>query len=260
MEIPIISKKIMTRMALYKNKNRLMIFLLNLETHMHEVSYFYGYLSRSEKERAKKFSTKELYDQYVISHGILRLILSAYVGFPTYAIEFFYNGYGKPFLKNSFVQFNISHSNQKAIYILSPYHHVGIDIEYHDHNLNIKEFLETVFTPYEKKLFERIREDNQKLDFFYQVWTAKEALIKANGKGLFYPLTEIEVKSIKSGLESCVLKDKIERKTWYFSQIEHISSYHISYASEYQNDEVMLIEKDINDYTFNSYSELKKLG
>ena len=256
MKAPIISEQILTRMVLYKNKNDLTIFLLNLETHMHDVEYFYGCLSRLEKERAKKFTTEVLYARYVISHGILRHILSAYVGVPPKALEFFYNAFGKPFLRNSSIQFNMSYSNQKAVYILSPYHYVGIDIEYHDHDLNIKEFLEEVFTPYEKKIFGAI-EINQKLDFFYQVWTAKESLIKANGKGLSYPLTEVEVKSIKSNLKTCILKENREHKTWYFSQMKHMSNYHISYASEYQYNKVMLIEKDINDYSFNSYSELK---
>jgi len=39
-----------------------------------------------------------------------------------------------------------------------------------------------------------------RLDYFYQLWSGKESLIKAFGKGFYYPVTKIKLMANKMGI------------------------------------------------------------
>ncbi len=101
--------------------------------------------------------------------------------------ELDYNEYGKPFLKNNCGwHFNISHCRKLAACAIaqSP---IGVDVE------RIRQFPELVlkrcFTERETEL---IKESNNSDLTFFQLWTLKEAYVKAIGRGLSYPLRDAE--------------------------------------------------------------------
>ena len=67
---------------------------------------------------------------------------------------------------------------------------MGIDIELHDKNLKVEELASFVLTPEEHKYLSSLK-PRDKLSFFYTFWTKKEALVKAIGQGLSYPINTI---------------------------------------------------------------------
>jgi 4'-phosphopantetheinyl transferase len=99
-----------------------------------------------------------------------------------------YTSYNKPFLNDINTKFNISHSGEIVVCVLSDMNDVGIDVEIID-KINIQDF-ESQMT---KKEWENIMliEDEKKA--FFDYWTQKEAVIKANGQGLSIPLKSFEV-------------------------------------------------------------------
>ncbi|MDD9139800.1 MAG: hypothetical protein NQ127_02610 [Candidatus Cardinium sp.] len=115
------------------------------------------FLSTEEKIQASKYYTNYLRRLYIISHGILRYILryilSYYVKQHPKDIEFVYSEYGKPFLKDSSIQFNMSHSHDIVSYVIALNYRVGIDIELRDSNLDVQELASLVFTPTEYSFF-----------------------------------------------------------------------------------------------------------
>ncbi len=90
-----------------------------------------------------------------------------------------YTSYNKPFLIDSDIKFNISHAGEVVVCVLSDSNDVGVDIEIIV-DINIDDF-ESQMTIAEQNYIRL--EKNSKIAFF-DFWTKKEAVIKANGKGL----------------------------------------------------------------------------
>lgn len=125
---------------------------------------------------------------------------------PAKEIQFDYSKYGKPYLlhlkkplnmlndplANQTFFFNLSHSHNYILIAISKNKRLGIDIEYCKSDidfLNIaKEFCSA--NEYHQLLKLSL---NQRLIRFYQYWTHKEALAKALGWGLSFPLKQIEI-------------------------------------------------------------------
>ncbi len=120
------------------------------------------------------------------AHKLLRSALLQN-GIPESRQEFVYNKYGKPSLKDdcSF-HFNISHCEELAVCATAT-KPIGADAE------KIRKFPEHVlrrcFTEREIKF---VRESSSPETAFFQLWTLKESLVKATGKGLSYPLKKAE--------------------------------------------------------------------
>jgi 4'-phosphopantetheinyl transferase len=99
-----------------------------------------------------------------------------------------YTLYSKPFLNNTTTKFNISHSGEIVVCVLSDRNDVGIDIEIIQ-DINIEGFESQMTNREWNNLF--LNEDSRIA--FFDYWTQKEAVIKANGKGLSIPLKSFEV-------------------------------------------------------------------
>ena len=89
-----------------------------------------------------------------------------------------YNEFKKPYFESEFC-FNISHSNKYVVCAIS-YEDVGIDIE-EIKEINLNDFKSVI----DKSELEQIENSKDKYREFYKVWTAKEALLKLEGKGFF---------------------------------------------------------------------------
>ena len=123
---------------------------------------------------------------------------------------------GKPYIANG-SYFNISHSGKYVVCIISEYTEVGIDIE-EIRETNIEDF-HSVFTENEWLLIKR-RKDQ--LSQFYELWTKKEAVIKADGRGLGIPLTKVE-----SLLETTL----VDHKEWFLQPVFIDNLYKCNFAA-----------------------------
>lgn len=100
--------------------------------------------------------------------------------------EIIYNEYGKPYLKNNEIYFNISHSGEYTILGLSS-SEIGVDIE---KIRPIKEnVINKVCTDDEKKL---IKNDED----FTLIWVKKESYVKWVGMGIGYGLKNVDTTKI----------------------------------------------------------------
>lgn len=95
------------------------------------------------------------------------------------------NQYGKPFLCNNEIQFNLSHSGNYAVCSYGQ-GDSGIDIEwYKSADLEIAR---RFFEQQESRLVEEYG-----TQMFIRLWTLKESYIKAEGKGLKIPLDSFQI-------------------------------------------------------------------
>lgn len=104
-----------------------------------------------------------------------------------------YNNYGRPFINDS-MDFNISHSGNYVVCAMAKGIKIGIDIEKLKCN-NLADF-EPAMTEYQWK---QIYESQSPHTKFYNYWTIKESVIKADGKGMLVPLDKIFIEDNIAG-------------------------------------------------------------
>lgn len=149
-------------------------------------------LSPGEIERAGRFKFEKDRNSFVITRGVLRTLLSGYLEIPPSEIRLKYTPYGKPFLPNGNLKFNVSHSGDMAVFAFVLDTEVGIDIEKVKHDFDVMELARNFFSKYEVAAMENIPETELKRAF-YRCWTRKESFIKAEGSGLSFPLDQFAV-------------------------------------------------------------------
>lgn len=149
-------------------------------------------LSEDEKRRADRFYFPTDKNHYIAARGILRSILARYLDTNPELIQFAYTPQEKPYLannnrenslesKNKCIQFNLSHSQNLALYAIAIDRPVGIDLEYCRSIPDALALAKRWFLPSEYQ--ELLDQTNPDINFF-RIWTAKEAYLKATGIGL----------------------------------------------------------------------------
>lgn len=150
-------------------------------------------------------------------------------GLPDDLLDLQLGKYGKPYLPNHPIGFNISHSGNCIVCIVTDEScSLGVDVE------EIKPIavvdLPSVWTPEEWKDIE-----TGSLDVFYEYWTRKEAIIKLDGRGISIPLDTIDVR-----------KQEIifDNKVCFLRSIDIGKDYKLNLASFKMINEVVKIKVD----------------
>lgn len=120
--------------------------------------------SYSSLKRQREYLTSRLFLNYILKTYYPDLELSNYID----------TAFG-PVISG--IKLSLSHSHQ-AIAIAVSQGAVGVDIEQRRPRTNLNELAELFMTPSELDSFE-LEESDHKLDRFYHLWTAKEALYKS---------------------------------------------------------------------------------
>jgi 4'-phosphopantetheinyl transferase len=148
---------------------------------------FLGVDELDKLRRFRNISDKRL---FIASHGALNFLVRRLTG-STKALG--YSAHGKPYLTNSDIEFNISHSGEIAVIAFSNKIPVGIDIEKLLPIEDKDELLRQFFHAKEEQEIIRLSIGESELAF-YNCWTRKEAILKAVGDGL-----SIDSKSFYAG-------------------------------------------------------------
>jgi 4'-phosphopantetheinyl transferase len=155
-----------------------------------------AHLSSDEMERANRFRFEHLKNRFIAGRGLLREILGRYLQAAPAALKFVYGPQGKPDLSpqsgKAQIHFNISHCEQVGLIAVTSNGPVGIDVERVRFMKDIPELVARFFSPRETRLFQTLPPDIQVAAFF-NLWTRKEALLKATGEGIACSLDRVEV-------------------------------------------------------------------
>jgi 4'-phosphopantetheinyl transferase len=124
------------------------------------------------------------------------------------AVELVYGPRGKPRLSRSFADadlcFNVSHSEDVAVYVFSSGREIGVDVEAVSELRDADEIAARFFSRRENQAYLALDPCDRPLGFF-NCWTRKEAFIKALGDGLYYPLDCFDV-SLAPGEPARILR------------------------------------------------------
>lgn len=169
-------------------------------------------LSSDELAKAERFYFEKDRTSYIAARGMLRKILSHYLAIEPSTIQFQYSPYGKPSVPQA-IHFNVSHSHERVLYAISQKRVVGIDIEFIRPVQEFWEVAKTYFSKNEVAMLAKIPPQKQ-LEAFYQLWTRKEAYIKAKGGGLSMPLSSFDVSLGEPTRLLETRPDKVEALNW----------------------------------------------
>ncbi len=216
-------------------KNHVHVWLAATEQSKAEFSRLTSYLSIDEMQRVEQFRFDKHRHRYIAAHGVLRDILGFYLHKSPADIQFSDTEKGKPFTKDNDVQFNLSHSHELIAVAITLNLPVGIDIEYSlKENKNKLGIAKRFFAEEEYRQLSALPSEQQDLAFF-ELWTRKEAFVKALGEGLSFPLNEFVV-SVKP--EPVYLKyirnDSITARQWTLHELQLPDNYVGTIAVESQ--------------------------
>jgi 4'-phosphopantetheinyl transferase len=204
--------------------------IASLERRQSELRFFESILAKDEIDRASRFHFQKDRERFVAGRGLLRMILSSYVGVPPGEIIFTYGSRGKPGLQRQEgrqpIEFNLAHSNGTAIYAITQDRPVGVDIESVKHEFPIESVAERFFSKVEVAALRSLPEDVRRTAFF-KCWTRKEAFIKALGDGLSCPLADFDV-SLAPGEPARLLDVRWaseEAHRWCMEDIDSVADY-----------------------------------
>jgi len=221
-------------------KQNTLIFTAYLPSMSQHQENLWQSLSDQEKTQAERFINNTLMDRYVLSHGLLRVLLSFYTDKNPQNIQYSVNQFGKPFLEDNDyqVQFNMSHSKDYAVYIIALEDQVGIDIEWKDKDINIQEISELIFSSAEAIHFNQLPLE-EKFHAFYDIWTKKEAIIKAIGQGLSYPIKTIEIMNCTNNNNAYYFNNG---NTFYCSNLSNLDNYAGTVALTHQLSKLIQVD------------------
>ena len=170
--------------------------IASLDRPQAEQSYFESILAEDEIDRANRFHFQKDCERFVAGRGLLRIILSSYVGVSPGEIIFTYGSRGKPGLQPEIdrpaIEFNLAHSHGMAIYAITQDRPVGVDIEFIQADFPVEDVARNFFSVAELSTLQALP-NTLRTEAFFKCWTRKEAFIKALGDGLSCPLSDFDV-------------------------------------------------------------------
>jgi 4'-phosphopantetheinyl transferase len=147
------------------------------------LDYFLTLLLPEERERSQSYQRKKDRQRFITARGVLRTLLSKYLGTPPTQIQLISGPNKKPVVlsHNSLsLHYSIAHSGEWILIAIS-HAPVGIDLEKIEEQFSFWEIIKSSFSPDEISFVEKSVTARVS---FYWLWTRKEALAKATAKGL----------------------------------------------------------------------------
>jgi 4'-phosphopantetheinyl transferase len=151
-------------------------------------------LSDRELQQYRRFLFDADRRRYLVSHALVRRVLSHYVQVAPADWTFSYAKRGKPEIANQGVgqlRFNLTHTAGLAACVVTLRDDCGIDAERIIERHNSLGVAKRMFSESEYK---RIKELSGRtfLEEFFQRWTLREAYVKALGIGISFPTRELQ--------------------------------------------------------------------
>ncbi|HXT71521.1 MAG TPA: 4'-phosphopantetheinyl transferase superfamily protein [Vicinamibacterales bacterium] len=153
-------------------------------------------LSPEERERRARFYFAIDRLEFTLTRGLIRTLLTWYLGGDPAGWRFTATDHGKPVLANGPgdrpIHFNLSHTRGIVVCALCLEPEIGIDVEPVAREVE-RDVADRFFAPDEVRALQTV-DDIVYPSRFIAYWTAKEAYIKARGAGLSMPLDGFSIR------------------------------------------------------------------
>jgi len=170
----------------------------------------YRILSVNERNRAGRFRFDLDRNRFIARRGLLRVILGRYLDLKPASIRFGYGPNGKPFLDEACnpdeLTFNLSHSEELAIYAISRKRKIGVDVERLRPIPESDKIVADLYSSTACRLGERA-------EAFLDWWTRHEAYLKASGNGLSRRMGSTEDSVLEKPPSRSIAPDRASAET-----------------------------------------------
>ncbi|MEK4870783.1 4'-phosphopantetheinyl transferase family protein [Niallia sp. FSL W8-1348] len=177
----------------------------------------YTLLNPEEINRADRYLKVEDKVRFIVGRGMLRKIISYYTSIENNDLIFEQNNFGKLYIKDVNLEFNVSHSGDYVVIAASYDNPLGVDIEKNNVCIEVEDIAEEFLTNDEISFLTDISNIAEKRKFYYKYWVRKEAVVKAIGQGLSFPLKDIVIPL--DFIIGVFEKISIKKETWYIRDI-----------------------------------------
>ena len=172
------------------------LWAANLDVTPATLEHYASCLAPPEANRAARFYFERDRNRFIAGRGWLRTLLADYAQTGPRSIEFDYGANGKPRLGGRFVpmglEFNLAHCENLALLAIARGQPLGVDVERVRPIADADQLVSQFFSPRENAAFQQLSPD-QKPNAFFNLWTRKEAWLKAIGEGIAHSLSLVEV-------------------------------------------------------------------
>ena len=165
--------------CLYSDK--VAVFKFDIAGSLLHLPHLQTVLLADERERARRFRRTEDQNRYVMARGLVRILCGKYLNQSPAGVQFIRSGNQKPDLQpDCGWHINVAHSGTYVAVAISR-EEVGIDTEKMDAAFSFEDVVLQSFSPVEQQYIVDGQGSQRR---FYQLWTRKEALVKATGIGI----------------------------------------------------------------------------
>ena len=159
-----------------------------IEVHTQALSQL---LTRSKQDFAD-FSTYNQYKKQQIKQ-LRNTFLAKQLQIEITELQFAKHEHGKPYLLYQPLYFNHSHSRQYyALAMSQQVPDIGIDVEELDRKVRLDALAQHAFHPNEYQAWQNLEQERE---YWFKVWTTKEAVLKASGLGIRLDLNTLDTQA-----------------------------------------------------------------
>jgi 4'-phosphopantetheinyl transferase len=152
-------------------------------------------LSDAERQRANRFAFDRDRRRFIVARAGLRKLLSVRLSVRPESVELTYGPHGKPTVSrrcaDADLRFNVSHSEDVAVYAFAPGREIGVDVEAVRVLPDADDIAACFFSRCENEAYRALDPRDRPLGFF-NCWTRKEAFLNYTAENhlLYSPTLE----------------------------------------------------------------------
>jgi 4'-phosphopantetheinyl transferase len=190
MQFPLVNWPLQTDFS-SPSRGEVHLYAFRLDAAAQVISDFKRMLSEEERRRAERFGMEHLQRRFIVAHGVMRSVLGGCLSCAPSEVEYAYGVRGKPRLVHAEIEFNLAHSDELGLLAVTRGMAVGVDVEKLRPMPDGLDIARRFFSAREVAMFETVPVAGHD-EAFFNLWTRKEAWLKATGDGISESLSKVE--------------------------------------------------------------------
>lgn len=157
--------------------------------------YLLSLLSPQRYDKAKRIKHKKSFYYCTLAELLLKKALGV---LPDSKIEYYHNQNGKPYLVNHDMFFNLSHTDGYILCATDSHTPLGVDVQAHKQHIDFEKIAKRWF---HNNDWQKIS-DQKSIGLFYDMWTAKESIVKCDGCGIQNNFSDFYLEKSQNGFKA----------------------------------------------------------
>lgn len=194
-------------------------------------AHFREFLSAPELSRANQYYDPINRKRYTIARGLLRILIGRYLGKRPTTVQFEYSEHGKPKLLETPLRFSKTSSAEIGLIAFCWETVLGVDLEQTKEIDDIPALSKTLFSRGEQRQMQKVS-PSEHIELFYNIWTRKEAVLKALGTGLSFSPDKLTVSLQSSPEFELTIQDELPSASanWQLKSFSPTAGYQAALA------------------------------